>query len=86
MVLLERAASVDEVKAAFRAAADGPLAGIIEYSEEAIVSSDIIGNTHSVIFDAPFTMANGNVVKVFGWYDNEYGYSARLVDLVGRLG
>jgi glyceraldehyde 3-phosphate dehydrogenase len=86
VVVLGREVTVDEVNDAFRTAAAGPLAGLVEYSEESIVSSDIIGNTHSVIFDAPFTMASGRLVKVFGWYDNEYGYSARLVDLVGRLG
>jgi glyceraldehyde 3-phosphate dehydrogenase len=78
--------TVDSVNEAFAKAAAGPLAGIVRYSEEPLVSSDIIGDPASVIFDAPFTMVIGpRMVKVFGWYDNEYGYSSRLVDLVKRL-
>ena len=76
---------VDAVNAAFRDAADGPLKGIMRYSEEELVSSDIIGDPHSVVFDAKSTMVNNDMVKVFGWYDNEMGYSARLVDLVRKL-
>ena len=73
--------------AAFKEAADGPLKGVVRYSEEPLVSTDIIGDPASVIFDAPFTMVVGSrMVKVFGWYDNEYGYSSRLVDLVKKLG
>jgi len=78
-------ATVDSVNQAFADAADGPLKGILRYSEEALVSSDIVGDTHSVIFDAESTMVNEEMVKVFGWYDNEMGYSARLVDLVRKL-
>jgi glyceraldehyde 3-phosphate dehydrogenase len=80
--------AVDEVNAAFRSAAEkGPLAGkILEYSEEPIVSSDIVGNSASCVFDAPLTMVTGNLVKICGWYDNEWGYSNRLVDIVGVIG
>jgi len=87
VVVLQNDVSVDEVKAAFKAAADGPLRGIIRYTEDPIVSSDIVGDPASCIFDADFTMVTGgNMVKVFGWYDNEWGYSTRLVDLTKRLG
>lgn len=77
--------TVDAVNGAFKDAADGELKGIMRYSEEALVSTDIVGDPHSVIFDAGSTMVNENMVKVFGWYDNEMGYSARLVDLVRKL-
>jgi glyceraldehyde 3-phosphate dehydrogenase (phosphorylating) len=71
------------VNAAFRAAAErGPLAAVLEYSTTPIVSSDIVGSPASCTFDAPLTMAMGNLVKVMGWYDNEWGYSNRLIDLV----
>jgi glyceraldehyde 3-phosphate dehydrogenase len=83
VVNLKREASIDDVNAAFRAAADaGPLAGKLVYTEDPIVSSDIVGSPASCTFDALSTMAMGNVVKVIGWYDNEWGYSNRLVDLV----
>ena len=74
--------TVEEVNAAFKAAADGPLKGILRYSEEPLVSTDVIGDPHSVIFDAQSTMVTDGLIKVFGWYDNEMGYSTRLVDLV----
>jgi glyceraldehyde 3-phosphate dehydrogenase len=75
--------TVEEVNEAFRKAAeDGPLRGLLVYSEDPIVSSDIVGSPASCTFDAPLTMAIGNLVKVVGWYDNEWGYSNRLVDLV----
>lgn len=77
--------TVDAVNAAFRDAADGSLKTIMRYSEEELVSTDIIGDPHSVIVDAKSTMVNDNMVKVFGWYDNEMGYAARLVDLVRKL-
>jgi glyceraldehyde 3-phosphate dehydrogenase len=84
---LREAPSVDEVCAAFReAAAGGPLAGRLEYSEEPLVSTDIIGSTASCVFDASLTMATGHVVKVLGWYDNEYGYANRLAELVAKVG
>jgi glyceraldehyde 3-phosphate dehydrogenase len=83
---LKREANVDEVNEAFRtAASQGPLAGKLVYSEDPIVSSDIVGSPASCTFDSLSTMANGNVVKVLGWYDNEWGYSNRLVDLVQLL-
>ena len=79
-------ASVEEINGAFRQAASGELSGILEYSEAPIVSSDIVGNPASCIFDSPLTMSNGNSVKVLGWYDNEWGYSNRTVDLVQYMG
>jgi glyceraldehyde 3-phosphate dehydrogenase len=86
VVTVGRDVDVDTVNAAFKAAADGPLRGIMRYSDAPLVSTDIVGDPHSVIFDSDFTMVNGRMVKVFGWYDNEWGYSSRLVDLIGRLG
>jgi glyceraldehyde 3-phosphate dehydrogenase len=85
--VLTRDVTADEVREAFRAAAEsGPLSGgILVYSEAPIVSSDIVGTAASCTFDAPLTMALGNLVKVMGWYDNEWGYSNRLVDLVERI-
>jgi glyceraldehyde 3-phosphate dehydrogenase len=85
VAVLNRDATVEEINAAMKAAADGPMKGILEYTEDPIVSSDIIGNPHSVIFDAKSTMSSGNLVKVIGWYDNEYGYSCRVVDLVQKI-
>jgi glyceraldehyde 3-phosphate dehydrogenase len=85
VVTLGRETSAEEVNESFRAAADGPLRGIVQYTEDPIVSSDIERSPYSCIFDSKLTMANGRLVKVFGWYDNEWGYSCRLVDLVGRL-
>jgi glyceraldehyde 3-phosphate dehydrogenase (phosphorylating) len=85
VVTLGRETSKDEVNDAFRAAAAGPLEGILQYCEDPIVSTDINGNAHSCIFDSELTMVRGGTVKVFGWYDNEWGYSCRLVDLIGRL-
>jgi glyceraldehyde 3-phosphate dehydrogenase len=80
-----RETSVEEVNAAFRAAADGPMEGILQYSEAPLVSTDIQQSPYSCIFDSGLTMVSGDQVKVFGWYDNEWGYSCRLVDLVARL-
>ena len=85
VVSLARETSVDEVQAAYRAAAAGPLEGILQYSEDPLVSTDIVGNAYSCIYDSPLTMVHGSTVKVFGWYDNEWGYSCRLVDLIGKL-
>jgi len=81
-------AHVDEnsINAAFKAAAEGSLKGILQYTEDPIVSTDVIGNPHSVLFDAEFTSVVGSMVKIIGWYDNEWGYSNRLVDLVKRIG
>ncbi len=82
---LKKEVTVEEVNAAFKEAANGSMKGIIEYTEDPIVSADIIGNPYSNIFDSLSTMANGNLVKVVGWYDNEYGYSCRVVDLVQKI-
>ncbi|KAB1161068.1 type I glyceraldehyde-3-phosphate dehydrogenase [Micromonospora sp. DSM 115977] len=81
-----RETTVDEVNAALKAAAEGPLKGILVYNEDPIVSSDIVTDPASCIFDAPLTKVVGNQVKVVGWYDNEWGYSNRLVDLVKLVG
>jgi glyceraldehyde 3-phosphate dehydrogenase len=86
VVTVGRDVDVETVNAAFKAAAEGPLKGIMRYSDAPLVSTDIVGDSHSVIFDSDFTMVNGRMVKVFGWYDNEWGYSSRMVDLIGRLG
>jgi len=83
---LQKDATIESVNAAFKAAAEGPMKGVLEYTEDEIVSSDIIGNPHSCIFDAKSTMMLGSrLVKVFGWYDNEWGYSMRCVDLIARM-
>jgi glyceraldehyde 3-phosphate dehydrogenase len=84
--VLSREASVEEINAAYKAAADGPLKGVLEYTDLPIVSSDIVTNPHSCIFDSELTMSLGNLVKVLGWYDNEWGYSNRLVDLTAYVG
>ena len=85
VVTLGRDVSVDEVNEAFRSAAGGALDGILRYSEDPLVSTDIQKSPYSCIFDGKLTMAHGRTVKTFGWYDNEWGYSCRLVDLVARL-
>jgi glyceraldehyde 3-phosphate dehydrogenase len=85
--VLKRPATVEEVNAAFKAAAEsGPLAEVLEYSEAPIVSSDIVGSPASCTFDSKLTQSIGNLVKVFGWYDNEWGYSNRLVDITLIVG
>ncbi|MEN9416285.1 MAG: hypothetical protein RLZ62_2589, partial [Bacteroidota bacterium] len=76
--VIKNAASREEINAAFKAAAESHLKGILEYCDEPIVSSDIVGNTHSVVFDSELTQVNGNTCRIVGWYDNESGYSARL--------
>ncbi|PSK91792.1 glyceraldehyde-3-phosphate dehydrogenase (NAD+) [Murinocardiopsis flavida] len=86
VVELEREVTKDEVNAAFKAAAEGPLKGLLKYTEDPIVSSDIVGTTPSCTFDASLTMAFGNTVKIIGWYDNEFGYSNRIVDLTSLVG
>ncbi|WP_375476009.1 type I glyceraldehyde-3-phosphate dehydrogenase [uncultured Jatrophihabitans sp.] len=85
-VTVSREASVDEVKAAYRAAADGPFKGILTYTDAPIVSSDIVTDPASCIFDSGLTKVIGNQIKVVGWYDNEWGYSNRLVDLAALVG
>ncbi len=82
---LKKEVTIEEVNAAMKAAAEGPMKGILEYTEDPIVSADIVGNSHSSIFDALSTMVNGNMVKVVGWYDNEWGYSCRVVDLLLKV-
>ena len=85
--ILEKDATVEEVNAAFQSAAEGSLQGVLEYSEDPLVLADIVGNAHSCIFDALSTnVVEGNMVKILGWYDNEWGYSNRCVDLLKRLG
>ena len=85
-VTLSREASVDEIKAAYKAAAEGPMKGYLKYTEDLIVSSDIVTDPSSCIFDAELTKVIGNQVKVVGWYDNEWGYSNRLADLAVFVG
>ncbi len=86
VVELEQDVTVDSVNSAMKAAADGPLKGILAYCEDPIVSTDIIGNSHSSIFDAQLTQVIDNrMVKVISWYDNEWGYSTRMEELIGRL-
>jgi len=84
--VLGTSASIADLNAAFREAADGSLKGILEYSELPLVSSDIVGNSHSCVFDSGLTMSQGTLVKVGGWYDNEWGYSCRTVDLTSMVG
>ncbi len=85
--ILKKEASVEEINAAFKAAATrGPLRTVLDYSDEALVSSDIVGTAASCTFDSGLTMSMGTMVKIFGWYDNEMGYSHRLVDLAGIVG
>ena len=83
--ILKKPATVEEINQAFAAAAAGSMKGILEYQLDPIVSVDIIGNTHSCIFDAALTMVIGQTVKVVGWYDNEAGYSSRIADLAARV-
>jgi glyceraldehyde 3-phosphate dehydrogenase len=85
VVTLGRETTIEEVNNAYRAASEGALAGILQYTEDEIVSSDINGNAYSCIFDSKLTMVHGSGVKVFGWYDNEWGYSCRLVDTIPKL-
>jgi len=82
---LKKEASVDEINKAFKEASENGLNGIMEYSDEPIVLADIIGNPHSVIFDSLLTLSFGKIVKVIGWYDNEWGYSCRVVDLMKKI-
>lgn len=86
VAVVSRDVTAEEVNAAYKAAADGPLAGIMRYTEDPLVSTDIVGDPHSCILDGDFTTVSGSMVKVFGWYDNEWGYSSRLVDVVAKLG
>jgi glyceraldehyde 3-phosphate dehydrogenase len=85
VVELNREVTKDEVNAAFKAAAEGPLKGFLYYTADQLVSSDIVGSPASCTFDSALTMAFGSTVKVIGWYDNEWGYSNRLVDLTALV-
>jgi glyceraldehyde 3-phosphate dehydrogenase len=86
-VVIEKPVSVEQVNEAFKAAADGPMSGILQYTSEELVSTDYIGNPHSCIFDSKCTnVVDGLLVKVSGWYDNEWGYSSRCVDLLRYMG
>lgn len=84
--VLKKQATVEEINLAFKTASEQAFKGIIEYTSDPIVSIDIIGNTHSCIFDSQLTMVIGNTAKVVGWYDNEAGYSSRLADVIGCIG
>lgn len=84
-VVLKKEVTAEEVQSAMKNAAEGPMKGILEYLDEPLVSVDIVGNTHSCIFDTALTSANGTLVKVVGWYDNEAGYSNRTADLIAKI-
>lgn len=84
-VRLKKAATVEEINAAMKAASESSMKGIMEYTEDEIVSIDIVGNTHSCIFDSKLTQVIGNTAKVVGWYDNETGYSSRVADLIAKI-
>ncbi|MCH8233134.1 MAG: type I glyceraldehyde-3-phosphate dehydrogenase [Bacteroidetes bacterium] len=83
--ILKTEATAEEINSAMKDASEGPMKGILEYTEDPIVSIDIVGNPHSNIFDSALTSANGNLIKVIGWYDNEAGYSARTADLIEKV-
>lgn len=83
--LLKKEVTKEEINAAMKEAAEGPMKGIIEYCDDPIVSSDIVGNPASCIFDSLLTDVQGSMVKIVGWYDNEYGYSCRIIDLIARI-
>ncbi|MBM2841775.1 MAG: glyceraldehyde-3-phosphate dehydrogenase, type [Bacteroidetes bacterium] len=85
VAVLKKPATKDEVNAAMKNAAATSMKGILEYSEDELVSTDIIGNEHSCIFDSKLTMTQGSTVKIFGWYDNEWGFSCRVVDLLKKI-
>ncbi|HPS65182.1 MAG TPA: type I glyceraldehyde-3-phosphate dehydrogenase, partial [Ignavibacteria bacterium] len=85
VAILKKEVTKEEINMAMKKAAEGSLKGYLEYSEDPLVSCDIVGNPHSCIFDSLSTMANGSHVKVIGWYDNEWGYSCRIVDLIKKV-
>ena len=85
VAVLEKEATIESINKAMKAAAEGKLKGILEYNEDPIVSIDVVGNPHSSVFDATQTMANGKMVKVFSWYDNEWGFSNRMADMLSRM-
>ncbi len=82
---LSQNVTVEQVNAAMKKAAEGPLKGVMQYCEDPIVSADIVGDAHSCIFDSGLTKVSNNIVKIFGWYDNEFGYASRVIDLADRL-
>ncbi|VIO93679.1 Glyceraldehyde 3-phosphate dehydrogenase, putative [Brugia malayi] len=83
---LQKGATMDEIKAAVKEAANGPMKGILDYTEDQVVSTDFVGDTHSSIFDAKACISlNANFVKLISWYDNEYGYSSRVIDLISYI-
>ncbi|MEH6765657.1 MAG: type I glyceraldehyde-3-phosphate dehydrogenase [Aequorivita antarctica] len=84
-VNVKKEVSIEEINAAFKKASENSLTGILEYTEDPIVSIDIVGNTHSCVFDAGMTSVVGKMVKIIGWYDNEIGYSSRIIDLIERI-
>ena len=84
-VILKQPATKEQINKHFADASENGMKGILQYSEEPLVSSDIIGNSHSNVFDAELTTVMGNIVRVVGWYDNEFGYSSRLADLVLKM-
>ena len=84
--VLKQFPTVEQINAAYKKAANGDLKGILEYTEDPVVSVDVIGNPHSVLYDAEFTSIVGNLVKIIGWYDNEWGYCNRMVELTERMG
>ena len=86
VVLVDRPTTAEDVNKAFVDAAAGPLGGVLEYSTEPLVSTDIVGSPASCVFDAGLTLASGKLVKVFGWYDNEWGYANRLAELAALVG
>ncbi len=85
VAILGKEVAIEEVNSAMKVAADGPMKGILEFCDEPIVSIDIVGNPHSSVFDSKMTMVQGNFVKVFSWYDNEWGFSCRMIDMVKRM-
>ena len=85
-LVLKKEATVEQINAAMQKAAEGPMKGVLQYTDEPLVSIDIVGNPHSCIFDSLMTSANGTLVKVVGWYDNEAGYSNRAADLISKIG
>ena len=85
-VILKKEATKEQINDALKAAAEGPMKGILEYTTDPLVSIDIVGNPHSCVFDSQLTSTNGTLAKVVGWYDNEFGYSTRTADLIQRLG
>jgi len=85
VAILGKEVTIEEVNGAMKKAADGPMKGFLEYTEEPLVSIDIVGNSHSSVFDSKMTMVQGSFVKIFSWYDNEWGFSCRMVDMAKKM-